>query len=159
MKPGPPKKPSAINKLTGNPGKRKLNDREPVSPVSIPPIPRNRFDAEGKAAWKKYAKVLADMGVLTEADQGAFEVLIFYWAEWRKYSALAQKKPFVKAPRSGYLMISPFVTMAEKALKHYKEICLQFGLTPASRTGIKVDKTKEDDPVEAFRKNRLKRVK
>lgn len=159
-RPGPPKKPTAIKRLTGNPGGKKLNDREP-QPGGLPVMPEGRFDEVGVREWKRLVKVLSRMGCVTEADQGLLEATIFYYALWVKYSKLAQEKPFVKSPKSDYFMISPFVTMAEKAMRHYKELCYQFGLTPASRSNIKVDMPPEEDPVETFRQQgkTLKRVK
>jgi P27 family predicted phage terminase small subunit len=158
MKPGPPKKPTVIKELTGNPGRRALNKNEPKPEKCIPPMPKN-LGPIAKAEWKRISKILHKMGCLTEADYGLLEVMVHYWEEWCKWSEVARKKPVVKSPKSDYYMITPFVTLSEKALRHYKEIALQFGLSPASRPNISVEKGSGEDIVEDFRNKRLKRVK
>lgn len=60
-------RPTAIKKLEGNLGKRKLNTKEPILAKGMPECP-DWLLPEAKAEWERLCKKLSDMGVLTEAD-------------------------------------------------------------------------------------------
>ena len=68
-------KPTVLKLLDGNPGKRPLNDREPTAPQGIPEPP-NWLDDEARAEWFRTVKVLADMGVMSLADDTALGGLL-----------------------------------------------------------------------------------
>ena len=59
-------KPTALKVLEGNPGKRPLNDREPVPPKGTLKCPAWLLP-EAKKEWKRLAPALEAMGVLTMA--------------------------------------------------------------------------------------------
>ena len=60
-------KPTALKKLEGNPGKRKLNTKEPVPEKGMPDCPKWLL-SEAKVEWNRLCKKLSEMGVLTEID-------------------------------------------------------------------------------------------
>lgn len=66
-------KPTAIKVLEGNPGKRPLNANEPKPEKKSPKCP-SWLEPEAKKEWRRMAKVLERLGVLTEIDAAAFEV-------------------------------------------------------------------------------------
>ncbi|HHS8776745.1 TPA: phage terminase small subunit P27 family, partial [Klebsiella pneumoniae] len=45
--PGPPKTPTHLALVKGNPSKRPINKNEPKPPSGVPPIPKH-FDKQGK---------------------------------------------------------------------------------------------------------------
>ena len=59
--------PTAIKELEGNPGKRKLNDKEPRPEKKAPSCPK-WLEPEAKKEWRRLAKKMELMGVLTEVD-------------------------------------------------------------------------------------------
>lgn len=63
--------PTEIKILEGNPSKRPLNTHEPKPLKKAPPCPK-WLEAEAKKEWRRLAKALEAMGVLTEADMAAF---------------------------------------------------------------------------------------
>ena len=63
--------PTAIKELEGNPGKRKLNDKEPKPEKKAPSCPK-WLEPEAKKEWRRLAKKMELMGVLTEVDMAAF---------------------------------------------------------------------------------------
>ena len=65
-------KPTAIKKLEGNPGKRKLNTKEPIPAKAMPECPQWLL-AEAKKEWERLADLMNQMGVLTEVDMAASE--------------------------------------------------------------------------------------
>lgn len=57
-------KPAALKKLEGNPGKRKLNAKEPVPGKGMPDCPKWLL-LEAKLEWNRLYMKLSEMGVLT----------------------------------------------------------------------------------------------
>ena len=60
-------KPTALKLLEGNPGKRPINEHEPVPPKGTVKCP-TWLEPEAKKEWKRLAPSLEAMGVLTQAD-------------------------------------------------------------------------------------------
>jgi len=71
---GPAPKPTALNKLLGNPGKRKLNEAQPVPRAGIPEYPDHLGEIAQKE-WQRLVEILLAMRVLTEADYIALGTL------------------------------------------------------------------------------------
>ena len=69
-------KPTAMKKLEGNPGKRKLNMVEPMPEKGMPECPKWLLP-EAKVEWSRLCQKLSEKGVLTEIDRsGENECLI-----------------------------------------------------------------------------------
>ena len=64
-------KPTAVKLLEGNPGKRGLNAGEPKPERKAPRCP-GWLEAEAKKEWKRMAKQMELLGILTEIDMAAF---------------------------------------------------------------------------------------
>ena len=64
-------KPTAVKKLEGNPGKRKLNKKKPVTAKGMSDCPEWLLP-EAKTEWEWLCEKLSLMGVLTEIDMAAF---------------------------------------------------------------------------------------
>ena len=56
-------KPTAIKKLEGNPGKRKLNTKEPIPAKGMPDCPEWLLP-EAKKEWERLADLMNQMGFL-----------------------------------------------------------------------------------------------
>lgn len=76
-------KPTAVKKLEGNPGKRKLNSKEPVPAKGIPACP-DWLMPEAKKEWERLAELMNQMGVLTEVDMAAFAAYCQSYARWKE---------------------------------------------------------------------------
>ncbi len=76
-------KPTAIKILEGNPGKRQLNEHEPQPMKKAPSCPK-WLEPEAKREWRRLAKTLEAMGVLTEADMAAFAGYCQAYARWKE---------------------------------------------------------------------------
>src|SRR4029077_11756272 len=110
-------KPTVLKLLDGNPGKRRINDREPASIPGFPEMP-DWLDDEAKAEWNRIIPELHEMGVLSRADRPALTGYCNAWSRWvhaegqvRKYGAI------VKSPDKGFPMTSPYLTVANQALE------------------------------------------
>ena len=128
-------KPTALKVLEGNPGKRPLNDREPVPPKGSIQCPTWLLP-EAKKEWRRLAPSLEALGVLTMVDLQAFAGYCQAYARWKEAEEfLTQRGSIFKTP-SGYLQQVPQVSIAQQNLKIMQSFCSEFGLTPATRARI-----------------------
>lgn len=146
--PGPARKPTVLKLVTGNPGRRPLNKREPKPQRVIPAAP-DHLPAVARAAWARLAPVLDRMGVLTEADVFALERACTVYAEIAELEQLlAQlgRKTYITNNEAGMQMVRalPQVAMLADADRRLRGWLCEFGLTPASRS--KVSTTGDADP-------------
>jgi len=147
-------KPTVLKILEGNPGKRPLNDNEPTPDIEIPNCPHYiRKDRTAKREWDRIVPQLYDLGLLTNVDRSILELYcvnysLFVWAteDIRENGHIAKTRGGDKA--------NPAVAIAREAAKIIKACAVEFGLTPSSRSRIKVPKKKEDDdPMEKLLKS------
>lgn len=146
-------RPTYLKALDGNPGKRPLNQNEP-KPVPISPKPPYWMRSTAKTLWKYLAPQLEKLGLLTLIDGAAFEAACENYATWvycEKY-LIKHGLTYVAVTKSGTLIQQrPEVLIGNKALLAFKAFCVEFGLTPSSRSGISVKPACEEfDPMEAL---------
>ncbi|MCD8108768.1 MAG: phage terminase small subunit P27 family [Clostridiales bacterium] len=137
--------PTALKQLEGNPGKRPLNENEPVPQKKAPTCPK-WLEPEAKKEWRRLAKQMEAIGILTEVDMAAFAGYCQAFARWKEAEEfISQHGTIVKTP-SGYYQQLPQVSIAQTYLKIMNRFAEQFGLTPASRSRIiAVDSGKNSD--------------
>ena len=143
-------KPTVLKLLEGNPGKRPLNEHEPPAPEGMPDCP-DYLDDTARAEWDRTAQVLMEMGLLSRADRTALAAYCTAYSRWvkaeeqvRKYGAI------VKSPEKGFPMKSPYLTVADQALETMRKLMVAFGLTPSSRSRIRVPGGREQDELDRF---------
>ena len=133
-------KPTGMKQLEGNPGKRKLNEHEPKPEKKAPACPK-WLEPEAKKEWKRLARKLEQMGVLTEVDMAAFAGYCQSYARWKEAEEfITQYGTIVRTP-SGYWSQVPQVSIAQTNLKIMSKLAEQFGLTPSARSRIIADST------------------
>lgn len=150
-------KPTAVKELEGNPGKRALNEFEPKPQKKAPKCP-TWLDTEAKKEWRRVAKQLEELGVLTEVDMAAFSGYCEAYARWKEAEEFISKHGTIVKTPSGYWQQVPQVSIAQTYLKIMIKFCEQFGLTPSSRSRIVADNkgTNEDDPMEMMLRGEMK---
>jgi P27 family predicted phage terminase small subunit len=144
-------KPTALKVLEGNPGKRPLNKNEPQPERKAPRCP-SWLEPEAKKEWKRMAKTLEAIGVLTQVDKAAFAGYCQAYARWREAEEFLSKHGTIFKTPSGYIQQVPQVAIARNYLQIMKDFCSEFGLTPAARTRIRVntESVTPDDPMETL---------
>ncbi|SCY25705.1 phage terminase small subunit P27 family [Alkaliphilus peptidifermentans] len=142
-------KPTALKILEGNPGKRPLNEKEPKPEKKAPRCP-SWLEPEAKKEWRRMSKILEELGVLTEVDMTAFAGYCQAYSRWKEAEEFLSKHGTIFKTPSGYIQQVPQVSIAQTYLKVMKDFCSEFGLTPASRSRIRVDieEHKSYDPME-----------
>jgi P27 family predicted phage terminase small subunit len=128
-------KPTLIKQLEGNPGKRKLNEFEPKPEKRAPKCPV-WLDKEAKKEWRRTAKQLEKLGVLTEVDMAAFAGYCEAYARWKEAEEFISRHGTIIKTPNGYWQQVPQVSIAQTYLKIMIKFCEQFGLTPSSRSRI-----------------------
>lgn len=129
-------KPTAVKVLEGNPGKRKLNDAEIKLKQDKPPKCPDWLEKEAKEEWKRLAKNLFSLGVLTDLDVTTFASYCQAYARWREAEEfISQHGTLVKTP-SGYWQQVPQVSIAHQNQKIMMQAAAEFGLTPSARSRI-----------------------
>ena len=139
--------PTAIKELEGNPGHRPLNSNEP-KPVKKAPACPKWLEPEAKKEWRRLAKQMESIGILTDADMAAFASYCQAYARWKEAEEfLTQHGTIVKTP-SGYWQQVPQVSIAQTYNKIMTKLATEFGLTPSSRSRIVAgdgEKSAEDE--------------
>lgn len=145
-------KPTHLKVVTGNPGKRKLNDKEPSPAREIPSPPEHL--TTGKSSLGKLTMLLDGMGILTVADTLALERLCDIYADilQLRLTIADEGRTYTVQTDGGFLIkANPAVAMLADADRRFKSYLVEFGLTPAARTKVKVDGgEKEEDPLNQF---------
>lgn len=166
--PSPRPKPTHLKVVTGNPGKRALNKREPKPAREIPSCPAHLSDT-GKVAWGRLSVLIDRMGILTEADGAALERLCDCYAEilecreiiardGRTYSSVTTRTTSEEGEETtveevkSLLKANPAVAMLADADRRFKSYLIEFGLTPAARSKVqaKTDDDEKSDPLKEF---------
>ena len=135
MPPGPKPVPTHLKILAGNPGHRPLSTNEAKPLPGRPTCPRH-LSPEAKTEWRRMVRELEPLGLLTSLDRAALAAYCQAWARWAEAEeALRRHGMLVKSP-SGYPMVSPYLSVANKALNQVRLLLGEFGLSPSSRSRV-----------------------
>jgi P27 family predicted phage terminase small subunit len=142
-------KPSALKKLAGYPGKRKLNKQEPQLAVGEPLLPEG-LSAEAKQEWQRIVPMLLNMKVLTEADGSALAAYCSCFAMWMQAEQEIAELGITLRTEFGYKK-NPAISVRSDSLRLMKTFLIEFGLTPASRSKLSISNASDHvDPFEKF---------
>ena len=148
-------KPTNLKVLEGNPGQRPLNENEP-KPEPIAPKPPTWLRKEAKKEWKRAAKELEKLGLLTQIDMAVFAGYCQTYAKWREAEEfIAKNGSNYEIPKYGedgelisvYHQQYPQVSQARQYLEQINKIAAEFGMTPSARGRMSVPgaEDKEDE--------------
>lgn len=152
-KPGPPPTPTSMLEKRGS-WRGGRNGDEPNPKKMLPPMPR--LTGVAKQVWLLYEPILFNLGVLTQVDGLALEQLCKVYADWVKYDRYLKKKgndiieirgKAKEGQKQGPLIscrLHPYVKLKIKAQEQLNRLLANFGMTPADRSRIKIDKGKKD---------------
>ncbi|HBE9178720.1 phage terminase small subunit P27 family [Serratia fonticola] len=162
---GPPKTPTHLRLVRGNPSKRAINKNEPKPPSGVPPTPKH-FDKQGKYWFKRMAEELDALGVMSQLDGRALELLVEAYTEYRHHCDTLDREGYTYAVYSEddgderkdreIRMIKPHpaAMMKADAWKRIRAMLAEFGMTPASRSKVNATAPDAVDPLADFLKAR-----
>lgn len=161
-------KPTVLKELAGNPGRRPLNENEPVPSGALPDPPAYLRSSE-KRAWKIVSEEMKE--VLTAADQFILESFCVAYAmkvgaarDIHKYGSLVPM-PVQAGDKAQQLALNiavdelgeklppamrvqnPSVSIWKNAVTLEIKLAAELGLTPSARSRLKSE-LKEPDDVE-----------
>jgi P27 family predicted phage terminase small subunit len=146
-------KPTKLKLLQGNPGRRKLSPDEPEPKAMLPPAPEH-LDEEAVAEWQRMGEKLHKLGLVTEIDKSALAVYCMAWSRWVEAEGKIKEFGSVMiSPKSGFLVQSPYLQIANRSMEQMMKVLVEFGMTPSSRSRIHVAPRQEEvNPLERFRR-------
>jgi P27 family predicted phage terminase small subunit len=88
---------------------------------------------------------LADMGVLTQIDRAALAAYCSAWARWCEAEGEIRKHGLLIKTPNNYPAQNPYLAIANRAQEIMLKVAVEFGMTPSSRTRIKVNGGSEEE--------------
>jgi P27 family predicted phage terminase small subunit len=140
---GPAPKPTALKQLQGNPGKRALPKGEPRPAVRLPSAPR-WLGKEAKREWRRLAKGLVELGMLTELDAVALGMLCESLVQYREAAEVVAEEGMLARSDKGNLYQHPAVGIMNSVRSDVLRWAREFGMTPSARSRIVVDAPGEE---------------
>ncbi len=137
-------KPTALKVVEGNPGRRPLNGREPKPPAKMPTCP-SHLSATAKTEWKRLARVLSDVGLLTLVDRTVLAGYCQAYGRWVEAEKKLQETPTLLKTPAGYIQTSPWLTISNKQMELMAKYMAELGLTPSSRARLSVNIPSEEE--------------
>jgi P27 family predicted phage terminase small subunit len=109
----------------------------PRTPQGAPRCPDHLIPAAAKE-WRRLARVLHGMGVLTVIDRAALAAYCQAYGRWVEAEEKLRETPILFKTPSGYVQQSPWLGIANKQLELMGRYMVELGLTPASRSRVSV---------------------
>ena len=148
--------PTQLKLVRGNPGKRPIRAAgEPKPGHTLPEAPVH-LSARAKAAWDQIAPILSGMGVLTEADAVALELLCEAYADYseaREELRAFGSNYYETTTQTGATMrrLHPAVSVMQEADRRIRNWLVEFGQTPSARSRIQITvPPPKDDPARKY---------
>lgn len=149
-------KPTAIKKLQGNAGRRKLNDNEPSFPVSASVPAPAWLDEIGVLTWNWGLELMKAGRTWADVDLQALAKYCDVTSQWHKARAFISEKGqcYPLLDSQGEIRCFqqyPQVSIYRNLLNVMQKYETEFGWTPSSRSRLQVPgEEKPADPMEAF---------
>ena len=137
--------PTQLNRLRGNPGRRPLNDQEPVAPaLDAVPEPPRYLSVRAKAEWRRVAKEMLPLGLLVALDRTMLAAYCAAAGQFAEASHQLKTQDLSTKPGTKWLFIQ---SMAMKAMKQFAP---ELGISLSARSRIKVSKPEKKNPFELY---------
>ena len=122
--------PTAMKKLAGNPGKRPMNEHEPMPAGGAPACPE-WMEGDALREWNRIVPELDRLGVLTSVDGAVLEAHCLTYGE------------IVSTVKSGE-------PLKAALLGQMRAYAAELGLSPASRAKLIIPKGQDHDETSHF---------
>lgn len=119
---------------------------EPVPPSALPRCPAHLSEVAHKE-WRRLARPLNDMGVLSTIDRAALAAYCQAYGRWVEAEQKLKEGPMLLKTPSGYAQQSPWLSISNKQLELMGRFMTELGLTPSSRTRVTAFGDKAADQV------------
>lgn len=150
---GPAKMPTALRIATGNLHKEPTNENEPTITNERPTMP-GHLAPDAVEEWERIVPIMEAMGTLSTDSGPALEMYCESYANWRAAKLDIAANGLVVASPHGSKK-NPAFDVATKCAEIMLKCLREFGLTPSSRTGIKVKVDREEVDLDSFVSKKL----
>ena len=135
MQRGRKPKPTRLKVIQGNPGKRPIEADAATPETKIPSCPAH-LDTVARKEWKRVAEELRKLGLISAVSMAALAVYALAWSRWIKAENMIKKSKDGALQRTpnGYMQISPWLVISNKAQDQMLRVMAEFGMTPASQS-------------------------
>lgn len=165
--------PTKIKLVKGNPGHRPPPPNEPKPDPVVPKCP-SFLDREAKKEWRRMVKELGGLGMITRIDRAVLAKYCEAYSQWSQASRKIQELGMVfktegksKTVRrrdgseetvktgGGFPIINPYFRIADNAKAQMLKCCIEMGMTPSSRSRVKVEPREPENAKGEKDKNRF----
>ena len=133
---GMKKKPTKLQLVKGNPGRRRIKGNEPEPAKVTAPKPPAWLDNNALAVWDVTAKELDSIGMLAKVDL----VALSHYCDWHSTYLWASRdiemNGMILEDSSGRRYRNPATTIKNEASRHVRGYAAEFGVTPQARSGM-----------------------
>ena len=146
--PGPPRKPTALKIVEGNPGKRPLNKKEPKPRGNLYDPPEWLTETQ-RTGWE-YAIESAPYGLLKRVDRSTLTAWVVAEDLHRQAAEKLNNGALLIKTTNGNAIQSPYLAIVNRQAMIMLKAASEMGFTPASRSRVEVEG--EDDGEEGAAK-------
>jgi len=141
--------------LKGVKDKRRLVDNEMPSPPGRVTCP-SWLPPRAKSEWRRVARVLHEMGVLTQLDRILLATYCEAYSTWRDAIDLIAKEGLTAVSSKGSPCVHPAYRIARETRAQIHRLAAEFGFSPSSRCRIELpsDHSAPLTALEKFRRER-----
>lgn len=139
---GPRPTPTKLLKARGSWRAKKRKDDAAIE--SGAPAKPAWLEAE-ESQWEQLVAELLPIGVITALDQTALALLCAALLDYLKARKTVEEEGITVISEKGAVYQHPAVGIANRAWERVMRACREFGLTPASRAGLKIEPAKKVD--------------
>jgi P27 family predicted phage terminase small subunit len=107
----------------------------PAERSRLPTCPSHLTPAAAKE-WRRVARALHRMGVVTEFDRAALAAYCQAYGRWVEAEEKLKETPILFRTPSGYVQQSPWLGIANKQLELMGRFMTELGMTPAARSRV-----------------------
>ncbi len=114
-----------------------------MNPIRLSPMPGSTLppseldgDKEARKEWLRIVPELRSSRVVTVLDRGLLIALCLEWSRLLEFQRLAKRTKHITKHGTGGVGISPYATLANRALGNLVRMWAEIGATPSARTRI-----------------------
>ena len=140
----PPRKPTQLLLLQGTANVTRMReqgrDLEPRPAKDKVRAPQ-ALSKDARRIWRRVAPELQACGILTNIDVMALQMLCTQWQLWESSMEKCQRLGMVVLDANGVPHKNPYFDIANRAADKVVQLLREFGMTPAARSRIQVDRS------------------
>jgi P27 family predicted phage terminase small subunit len=135
-----PRKPAALKRAAGNPGKRPLpGEPEPERLTALPRCP-SWIKGDGRRAWATVGGDMLALGILSRLDLPVLAGLCVQWGRWVAAEKVVADEGALIRLANGTPVRNPAVGVANQAFDRLLAVLREVAGTPASRSKVQLTK-------------------